>query len=467
MASKHEGRRASWKGTTDVLANAIGIAMFVQLVGSPGSKVYNSAHLKKGICAAGLLKWQSLMMSLITLDPRGGYFSQLDMEQVVDKLYEGATPDTKAKVQQCAGEDVRTVKAYLARLAYTIRVMLSHCRQKFRKEDKDAEFADLFACFTAPVGARAEAKSSGSQAKLTAKANPFMHFRDEEEELGCTAGNDEIMHEDSGSDGEEVVVATYYDAHLCQCFQLTENGILKQALWYQLGPNGFVVAAFENDIEVTTEVPNDHLHDGAILKMPAPPPTRPPTKRDTAKAKGGTSKRPAANDKMVQMKLPRLRVKTPATERSSADAPQAAVAGEADGPDDMQDAEDASAGEADEHESLSAVAPMPDPDGDAAPLRKIMRLKLVNGHCPEEVCVHLCTKAKDKAQVLRHKFRAVQTVAAKQEMLKDISCACAAWLDDHKHQRVCDLDKTQMAVLRGLAVCARDVWIGKQVARTE
>ena len=123
-------------------------------------------------------------------------------------------------------------------------------------------------------------------------------------------------------------------------------------------------------------MPNDQLQDGAILKMPPPPPTRPPTKR---KADSGTKadsdnaplqKKPAARIRM------KVSVKGPAVDRASAE--EAIVA--------QDDAEPAIVAQDDE--------PLVDPG---------MRLKIVAGHESDEWCVNVYTKSKDKAQVLRCK----------------------------------------------------------------
>ena len=197
-----KGRCSNWSCTPDALASAIGVETFMQLL---IPNVYKSTHMKKGICAAGLLQWQALLISLITLDPRGGFFSQLDMENAIEKVYDDSTPETKEKAQQMAADDVRTLKAFLARLAYIIRVMLVHTRSKYKKSDKDTEFAQLFACIAAPVAHAQTRGSSSAKADKKVHANPFLNFRDEEEQMG----EDASEHDDT--DDEEVVAATYYD----------------------------------------------------------------------------------------------------------------------------------------------------------------------------------------------------------------------------------------------------------------
>ena len=97
---------------------------------------------------------------------------------------------------------MRTLKAFLARLAYIIRVMLVHTRSKYKKSDKDTDFAQLFACITAPVAHTQTRSSSSAKADKKVHANPFVNFRDEEEPMG----EDASEHDDS--DDEEVVAAT-------------------------------------------------------------------------------------------------------------------------------------------------------------------------------------------------------------------------------------------------------------------
>ena len=197
---------------------------------------------------------------------------------------------------------------------------------------------------------------------------------------------------------------------------------MHQALWYELGPEGFINAIFENDIEYTTEVPNDQLKDGAILKMPPPPPTRPPTKRKADSDNDPLQKKPAA----------RIRMKV------SAKGPA----------DDLAHAEEAIVPQDD--------APLVDP---AAAKQQSMHLKIVAKHESDEWCVNVCTKSKDKAHVLRCKGN----VAKKDLMFDAINQGCAAWIDAHKHMRVGDVPKAEMAELRAIAVSSRNAFVVENI----
>ena len=125
-----EARPTSWRSPDGSLqkVEAVILPEFARIMGSGGFD-YPSLDMKKGICVAGLVKFANILHGLMLVDPRGGYFRQQDMQSVVLRL---ALQQQFLDVFKswCASAQVGGVAQGATRVAYMVRVMLSHAREK-------------------------------------------------------------------------------------------------------------------------------------------------------------------------------------------------------------------------------------------------------------------------------------------------------------------------------------------------
>ena len=242
--------------------------------------------MKVGISVKDLLLYYELLKSLLLLDPRGGFFSQRDMEEAFQIL--GALAEHKAAfIAFNLNQSWVTTEAGIRRCAYITRVMLSHLRIKY----------DQFTALGAAAANRAHPQQlqelyalmcdrGGTPAdnKPTKRKNPFFAFRE---------SSDDDAEDDDAEVGEQTVVPTevptevltYFEHDEYRAVMLLSDGTYRNADTYSKGGNGFAVAQWVTGTSMDTEVLNKMINsDGAKLAKPPPPP--PPLKRPSSKAKG-------------------------------------------------------------------------------------------------------------------------------------------------------------------------------------
>ena len=91
---------------------------------------YPSLSMVKGIEPDKLIKASAVLMGCMQLDPRGGYIRQTDLFTVIWQIV--ILPQYAFTFQAyCSAKKHPSVQAGVGRVAYSLRVMLSHTREKF------------------------------------------------------------------------------------------------------------------------------------------------------------------------------------------------------------------------------------------------------------------------------------------------------------------------------------------------
>jgi hypothetical protein len=76
--------------------------------------LYESMEMQSGIDVAALSKWsKSLLQHLIELDPRGGYFSQSDVHEALNR--QGNLDMNKIHMEKCAADRKMSVVGFFTR----------------------------------------------------------------------------------------------------------------------------------------------------------------------------------------------------------------------------------------------------------------------------------------------------------------------------------------------------------------
>ena len=96
---------------------------------------YPSEDMNKGLHVELLAEYaKTLLGPLVALDPRGGLMNQADMQAAVKILAE--KEEYKAAFEKVAQDKKANPEFLQMKLAYTIRVMLSHIRKKREQMEK-------------------------------------------------------------------------------------------------------------------------------------------------------------------------------------------------------------------------------------------------------------------------------------------------------------------------------------------
>ena len=91
---------------------------------------YPSLSMVKGIEPDKLVKASAVLMGCMQLDPRGGYIRQTDLFTVIWQIV--ILPQYAFTFQAyCSAKKHPSVEAGVRRVAYSLKVMLSHTRKKF------------------------------------------------------------------------------------------------------------------------------------------------------------------------------------------------------------------------------------------------------------------------------------------------------------------------------------------------
>ena len=90
--------------------------------------------MKTGIDQAGLVKHSLMLLALITLDSRGGFFGHTNMTEAIKTLVNNEKY-IAAFSAWCAQRDDKngiSVERGILQVSYTVRVMLAHIRIKYK-----------------------------------------------------------------------------------------------------------------------------------------------------------------------------------------------------------------------------------------------------------------------------------------------------------------------------------------------
>ena len=91
---------------------------------------YPSLSMVKGIEPDKLVKASAVLMGCMLLDPRGGYFKRSDLLTVIRQIV--YLPQyVSSFAAYCSAKKHPSVEAGVRRVAYSLKVMLSHTRIKF------------------------------------------------------------------------------------------------------------------------------------------------------------------------------------------------------------------------------------------------------------------------------------------------------------------------------------------------
>lgn len=210
-----------------------------------------------------LRDFDELWMGLFTLDGRGGYFAQKDMEGAV----RGAVKDAgltqswqrKARLAEQTEEDFVRISSY------KLRVMLSHLRA-MASNGGSSELAHVYTYLQRGAAASASASSASATASASASAF-FPNLRSPD--ITVEYDDDVISVDESYEDRAEV--ARYFDGHQWAAVRLWSDGNWSPPDKYEAGPQGLAVARWSDEATLEIEVPNSCVgDDGSLMKYKAP-----------------------------------------------------------------------------------------------------------------------------------------------------------------------------------------------------
>eukprot|EP00959_Pyramimonas_sp_CCMP1952_P286939 6000612-Pyramimonas_sp.AAC.1 len=181
---------------------------------------------------------------------------------------------------------VKSLDDTITLLAYAVRIMMSHCREKFTarlntvaKSGREAaeepnpsnpvELIKIFKIFVTHTGDSVPAAATAKKQKIP---NPFAAFRDLEETEDDEGSADSDSHVSISSSDNEMVDLALIGTNFYKVFA---NGSKVPAVSLKKGVAGFIVADF-GDESLPTKCPNARLMpDGAMPRpldpLPAPP----------------------------------------------------------------------------------------------------------------------------------------------------------------------------------------------------
>ena len=254
--------------------------------------IYASTDMTRGLDVAALEKNSKLLEALMRLDPRGGYHKQIRMAAAVKKLL-SKDPETMAAfnhVMQAAG--TLDIESIYAMLAYKLRVMLAHVRDKFdsSRTDPPDELRKVWSVMASSKQNTESTKRAKKNQRLAAsRPHPFVAYQ----------GEDDSEKEEEDDDDAHEPVAKYFDGSVAQ--MLMADGSMTVADTYEAGPQGFCVARWiAQQQTLQLEIANKYVENGKII-LPAAPKAAPKAARKAARkaAPKDRSKKPVGAKKPV------------------------------------------------------------------------------------------------------------------------------------------------------------------------
>ena len=315
---------------------------------------YSSLDMRIGIDVSNLKRWEVLLIALMKLDPRGGYFFQEDVSKAIDMIL----ADEAEQIRAIATHKQTNPEAVKAKVAYYIRVMCSHVRIRLSTTMKNcskiSEHDDLKDIYDSMGSFVTSTSRAGKSSKCPM---PFFSKDPDDDDEGEDA--DEI---EEGADDD--IIATYFDGYMLQALQLRASGKLELALWYEHSEGGTVKAIFEHGVAYDTEIPNVCLVDGLFKRQALEPVPCP-------KPKANVLKRPARAEAKASKKTTGEKVEA-VEQKEQSDA----------------DEEDASRDVAAEEEH------------EKKPKKSKIRVVCVGAHGPDRFAIQIQTSGSDKAQLV-------------------------------------------------------------------
>jgi hypothetical protein len=242
---------AEGKAAGKVAINFI-VKEFAVTISEQHHEIYSSVDMRAGPDVDKLLEHQPILVRLIGLDPRGGYFAQLDVEGAIEQAM---------TAEQLARMVDESQESTVSMTAFKIRVMLRHCRNIFDNVlHPDSHSLGAILKKIDPSREQTSQKRIRKDLRLGTRSNPFINFR-----------QDEVDDSDGEEPEEETCISRWYDLQSRTCRMLLSDGTEQMADEYNKGDEGFVAAVWlKPSMEFQTEVPNMFLVDGRISEHKAP-----------------------------------------------------------------------------------------------------------------------------------------------------------------------------------------------------
>ena len=198
--------------------------------------MYTSIDMCTSISTAKLIEHMVMLLALMTLDPRGGYFGPKQFMEATTIALEGRKAEFMGECLKLAMPHAEGI----ATVAYYGRIMLAHPRIKFDSSGDDCkkEFEEVFAIMkNGSKGAQVSPKKTRRKERLACRPCPFINFRTDETE----PANDTEEEEDAE------VVSRRFDWGTGKAVMLYTDGVKKLADTYIDGGKGFCTAVWLHD----------------------------------------------------------------------------------------------------------------------------------------------------------------------------------------------------------------------------
>ena len=232
--------------------------------------LYDSNDPKIGIDVKLLAEAVPILLPLLEIDPRGGFFCQLDMARAVNEAL--TVTRLHAELVEHAAEQNKSADEIRMLVAYKIRVMLAHVRIKhdsWTAAAKPSPLDVLYGVMSKPKNdTHTDVRTQRRARRLATRPCPFVNFREEEEQPS---------NEESDEEAAATVVSRYYCGKKRTATMLMSDGQQINADTYTEGTDGFIRADWLHDMSMLMlEVPNNFLDKDAnrIMAFEQPPPSK-------------------------------------------------------------------------------------------------------------------------------------------------------------------------------------------------
>ena len=256
--------------------------------------------MKVGIGDDGLLSAKSMLIKFMRLDPRGGYYKQRNMEAGLDLRL--VADGKRADVIDDKDGDL------LSKIAYKLRVMLSHARVTYDNSSNhhNHQLRELFAEMQGGSSLNNGPKRRRKDLRIGSRPHPFIHFRKQEE------SDDE---NETQEDEAVTCISKWFDVTAAKCKMLLSDGSEQLADKYDKNEEGMLIAIWHSpSTQYVTEVPNVFLRADGTIQKPEPLNATPRAKMPAVpnpkgKAKATCKAKAAAEAKPKGKSVPKPEVK--------------------------------------------------------------------------------------------------------------------------------------------------------------
>ena len=219
------------------------------LISDGPEEVYPSSCMKTKMCCDTLKRFESLLASLMGIDPTGAFFKQSHVAAAIktglsktDMIALNASGMTKYNLPPQETVDL---------LAYKLRVMASHCRllHDSVQSPHDHQLSFIFRAMHGTTSSNGgDMRKVRRESRLCKRANPFMFFRTDDQGSG----------EEDDDEPVQAVVRTFDGA---TARALMSDGSRVNADSYEAGADGFIKAKwFSLGCELALGLPNSRLN---------------------------------------------------------------------------------------------------------------------------------------------------------------------------------------------------------------